>query len=96
MTFQAFRNPKAEIRRKAKARNPNLANPEGIVSLSPGLRGTSYPGFRYREGHQPCKGWITAQTDSLSRSAALSVAKNKFAALCRDAATAAHEYRIPI
>jgi hypothetical protein len=45
-----------------------LGNPKGIVSLSPGLRGTSYPGFQFqqRKTHQPCKGCLTAPTDPLS------------------------------
>jgi len=37
-----------------------LGNPEGIGSLSPGLRGTSYPGFEHRKTHQPCKGCCPA------------------------------------
>jgi hypothetical protein len=43
-----------------------LGNPEGIGSLSPGLRGTSYPGFEHRKTHQPCKGCLTASTDAFS------------------------------
>jgi hypothetical protein len=30
-----------------------LANPKGIESFSPGLRGTSYPGVRIRRHHNP-------------------------------------------
>jgi hypothetical protein len=41
-----------------------LPNPEGIVSFSPGLRGTSYPGFQHRKTLQPCKGCITVPTDA--------------------------------
>jgi len=40
-----------------------LGNPKGIGSLSPGLRGTSYPGFKHRKSQQPCKGCLTAPTD---------------------------------
>jgi FlaA1/EpsC-like NDP-sugar epimerase len=32
---------------------PSGGNPKGIVSLSPGLRGTSYPGSSSQEFHQP-------------------------------------------
>ena len=32
--------------------------PEGIMALSPGLRGTSYPGCAARKGPQPCKGCV--------------------------------------
>jgi hypothetical protein len=40
-----------------------LGNPKEIGSLSPGLRGTSYPGFKHRKTQQPCKGCLTAPTD---------------------------------
>ena len=43
-----------------------VGNPKGIASFSPGLRGTSYPGFTHRKHHQPCKGWITAATGPCS------------------------------
>ena len=44
------------------------ANPKGTASFSPGLRGTSYPGFKHRKNRQPCKGCLTAEWggDSLS------------------------------
>jgi len=41
----------------------SLGNPEGIASLSPGLRGTSYPGFKHRKNPQPCKGCLTVPTE---------------------------------
>ena len=41
-----------------------LGNPKGIASLSPGLRGTSYPGFEHPKHRQPCKGCITGSTGS--------------------------------
>jgi hypothetical protein len=43
-----------------------LGNPKGIASLSPGLRAASYPGFKHRKNHQPCKGCSTAPADSFS------------------------------
>ena len=55
-----------------------LSNPKRIASLGPGLRlaapkrsgggggGTSYPGFKHRKNHQPCKGCSTAPTNSFS------------------------------
>jgi hypothetical protein len=55
----------------AQASNPFwalhiLGNPKGIVSFSPGLRGTSYPGFEHPKGLQPCRGCLTASTDPFS------------------------------
>ena len=35
-----------------------LNNPNGIVSSSPGLRGTSYPGLIARNYFQPQRGWV--------------------------------------
>src|SRR6266853_759821 len=37
---------------------PHFNNPNGIVSFSPGLRGTSYPGYARKEGRQPQRGCI--------------------------------------
>ena len=34
-------------------------SPNGAVSSSPGLRGTSYPGERRRKSRQPQRGWVT-------------------------------------
>src|SRR5688572_6156847 len=49
----AFREfPRGKIARNAG--NWGFCNPEGIVSASPGLRGTSYPGF--------CAAWILTPT----------------------------------
>ena len=42
-------------------------NPKGIASLSPGLRGTSYPGFAHRKSQQPCKGCITVSAGPAPR-----------------------------
>jgi hypothetical protein len=41
-------------------------NPKGIASLSPGLRGTSYPGSAHPMGRQPCRGCLTAPIGPLS------------------------------
>jgi hypothetical protein len=43
-----------------------LGNPKGIASFSPGLRGTSYPGFEHPKDLQPCRGCLTASTDPFS------------------------------
>jgi hypothetical protein len=45
---------------------PRRGNPKGIESFSPGLRGTSYPGFKHRKTHEPCKGCITGSTGPFS------------------------------
>jgi hypothetical protein len=46
-----------------RLQGPNIpGNPKGIASFSPGLRGTSYPGFEHPKDRQPCKGCITAPT----------------------------------
>jgi hypothetical protein len=37
-------------------------NPKGIASFSPGLRGTSYPGFEHPIDRQPCKGCSSVST----------------------------------
>jgi hypothetical protein len=62
-----IRSSKAEIRKKAEFRNPKglpvPGNPKGVASLSPGLRGTSYPGIEHPANHQPCKGCNTVATD---------------------------------
>jgi hypothetical protein len=43
-----------------------LCNPKGIESFSPGLRGTSYPGFKGRKIPQPYKGCVSAQPHPFS------------------------------
>jgi hypothetical protein len=43
-----------------------LGNPKGIASFSPGLRGTSYPGFQHPKDRQPCKGCITVSSPPVS------------------------------
>ena len=56
-----IRSPRAEGRRKPEIRMPKsegwsldmVCNPKGIESFSPGLRGTSYPGFTRRNIPQP-------------------------------------------
>jgi hypothetical protein len=45
-----------------------LENPEGILSFSPGLRGTRYPGSAAKPKHQSQRGCITGSPDGFNLS----------------------------